>query len=435
MEYIFTEQQKATENSPRSPMTVEETGLSRDLLHKLVAKTLNLHGTLTPSALVRELKLPAAIIAELLKDLQKLLLVEARGLAGADMRSEVRYAVGGKGHEFVAEANAQSQYVGPAPVPLERFIRQVEAQSIRNERVTREDLEKALAHLVLPSRLIDQLGPAFNSARSVLLYGGAGNGKTSIAEAAGTTLKQLIHVPYCLEVGGQIINFFDPLIHTPASDTPTANTTDARWQLCRRPIVATGGELTLDMLDLSYNESARYYEAPAHIKATGGVFIIDDFGRQRTDPQSILNRWIVPLERGVDQLRLHTGKKFPVPFDELVIFSTNIPPEKLSDSGGLRRLHYKIFIPSPTHDDYRRIFFDTLDRNGLTLPDADFEVFFEKFYRRGTNSPSGYHPKYLIDFALSFCAFGNVGKHVSIPLLEAAFENLYANHKEDEHPF
>ena len=418
---------------PAAPQTVEETGIDRELLQKLVAKTLYTHGTMTPSAIGREMTLPAGVIVLLLKDLQRLQFIEAKGLVGDDIRGEVRYAIGGAGHQFVAEALNQSQYVGPAPVSLDSFVAQIRHQTIAQERISRERLVRHLSHLVLPEDLVDRIGPAFNSARSILLYGEPGNGKTSIAEAAGHAFRDTIYVPRCFEVGGQIINFFDPTIHTPI-DVPEATTesgmsarrhmNDPRWVPCRRPFVLTGGELTLDMLDLSFNPIAKYYEAPVHIKATNGVMVVDDFGRQRTNPQSVLNRWIVPLERHYDYLTLHTGRKFSLPFDQLAIFSTNLEPTKLADAGGLRRLYYKIKVPTPTPEDYKSIFMDVAKERHLPFDDRVFAAFYKTFYADQNIAPAGHHPKYIADFIISVCNFRGEDPHLTPELLANAWHNL-----------
>lgn len=409
--------------APSIPTTIEESGISKELLLKLVAKVLHVQGTLTPSAIATEVRLPAIIVAALLKELQTLQMIEAKGLAGSDMRSEVRYALGGKGFEFAAVAMDQSQYVGPAPVSLDAWIAQIRAQSIANDVVSRESLQKSLSHLVLPDDLVDILGPAVNSARSVLLYGDPGNGKTSIAEAVGKAFTQQIYVPFCIEVGGQIINLIDPTVHVPVvQDEPTKF--DARWQLCKRPCVITGGELNLDMLDLAYNPVSRFYEAPIHLKAMGGVFIVDDFGRQRTDPQSVLNRWIVPLESRYDHLTLHTGKKFSVPFDQLVMFSTNIEPKNLADAGGLRRLYYKLHIPTPTKEDFTEIFHNAAAAVDLEVDAAEFEKFYKKHYGDTNAIPAGHHPRYIIDFVRSVCTFRGDPVHMDQDLLHRGWSNL-----------
>ncbi|TCD16174.1 AAA family ATPase [Oricola cellulosilytica] len=420
--------------APPAPQTVEETGIERELLQGLVAKTLYTFGTMTPSQIAAEIKLPVGVVNSLIKDLQRLLYVEARGLAGDDIRGELRYAIGGAGNQFTAAALAQSQYVGPAPVSYQSYVDMIRSQAIANERLSRENLKSHMAHLVFPEPLIDTLGPAFNSARSVLLYGEPGNGKTSIAEACGNAFQDTIFVPFCFEIGGQIINLFDPTIHRPVDQTgaleegveggASRRSKDSRWMACRRPFVLTGGELTLDMLDLSFNSISKYYEAPVHIKAMNGVFIVDDFGRQRTDPQSVLNRWIVPLERRYDFLTLHTGKKFSLPFDQLAVFSTNLDPEQLADAGGLRRLYYKIRVPTPTAEDYRLIFIDAARDRGIPFEEAVFSEFFENYYRQPKIAPAGHHPKYLIDFVISTCNFRGEEPHLSMGVLEQAWGNM-----------
>jgi hypothetical protein len=197
-----------------------------------------------------------------------------------------------------------------------------------------------------------------------------------------------------------------------------------RWQACHRPFVLTGGELDLSMLDLAFNPISRFYEAPVHFKATGGVFVVDDFGRQRTDPQSVLNRWIIPLERQHDQLTLHTGKKFSVPFDQLAIFSTNLEPEKLADAGALRRLYYKIKVPTPTANDYKAIFMDVVAQQGIEFDQTIFTRFFEKNYTIGGNIPAGHHPKYIIDFIVAVCNFRGDRPHMGEALMESGWNNL-----------
>lgn len=417
----------AATDAPRAPATIEETGVDREYLTKLLAKTLFVHGTMPISAMMREMRLPAIVVSALVKDLQKHHYVEAKGISGDDMRGELRFALGGRGHEFALDAMAMSKYVGPAPVSLESYISQIKQQTIKQVRMSRADIQTALSQLVLPEQLIDTLGPAFNSSRSILLYGDPGNGKTSIAEAIGRAFPGAIYVPHCILVGGQTINIFDPVVHTPVETAPSpvkTPTPDARWQLCRRPMVITGGELNLEMLDLSYNPTSGFYEAPVHIKATGGVFVVDDFGRQRTDPQSVLNRWIIPLERGFDQLSLNTGRKFSVPFDQLVIFSTNIEPSKLADAGALRRLYYKIRVPTPTDSDYRKIFFNVAAQAGATLEPEVFDAFFAANYGEGKSAPAGHHPKYIVDYAVAACRFRNEPAHIRPDLLRSAWNNL-----------
>ena len=422
---------------PARPNLIEEMDVEKNLLMNLVAKTMHVSGVTTPSRLADYTKLSKTIVTQLLEEMQELGLVESKGSLGSDIKSEFRYALSSKGSGSAAEAFEQSQYVGPAPVSLNSFSDQIKRQSIIHEKVDKETLANSLSDLVLPGDLVHRLGPAVNSGKSILLYGASGNGKSCIAEALGNSFKQVIYLPYCFEIDGHIINFFDEMIHRridPTSDesphknmSPNAETTDIdpRWIACKRPVVLTGGELTLEMLDLIFTPYSKYYEAPLQLKAVGGVFIVDDFGRQKTPPQAILNRWIVPLEHGRDFLTLHTGKKFPVPFDELVVFSTNIPPSDLSDEATLRRLYYKIEVPAPTRDDFGTIFNNVCREKGISQPDGLISFIFKEFYKKNNLTPSGYHPKYLVEHVVAICNFHNQEVALSKDLLRIAWKNFH----------
>ncbi|WP_018235776.1 ATPase AAA [Ensifer sp. BR816] len=408
---------------PLAPMSVEETGLEFSFLLRLAAKCATEQDTVTPSHLAERMKLPKAVINLLVKELVKLAYMEARGLAGEDVRSDIRYALSTKGMEYAHAAIRQSSYVGPAPVSLDAFCRQLGLQSIQHERVTQDGLVASLEGLVLSPSLVEKLGPAMNSGQSILLYGPPGNGKTSIAERTSRLFRQTIWVPYAIEVGGYVISFYDEAVHQPVTGMPYPKA-DQRWVECRRPVIKTGGELTLDLLDLAYSEGSTVYEAPLHLKASGGVFIIDDFGRQQVMPQALINRWIVPLERGYDFLTLHTGKKFKVPFDELVVFSTNIAPRELSDEAGLRRLKYKIFVNNPSRAEYIQIFEAYARGVAVEMLVSDLELFYDRKYG-GESLGSCYHPKYLLDFIGSYCVFNGLQKVASLEMLERAWEGVF----------
>lgn len=423
----------------RAPETVEETGIAHGTLLNLVIKAMHVRGLATFPQLCEQVMLSRAVVHGLLEDARELALVEARGLTdSADRTSEMRYALTSKGHSWAAEALGQSQYVGPAPVTLRDFSAQVARQSILKERIDADRLGRSLDRLVVPQHLVHRLGPAVNSGKSILLYGAPGNGKTCIAEAAGRAFQQTIYLPHCIEVDGQIINFFDETVHhrvdppaaSPAFGSRTATERskeiDRRWIACRRPVVLTGGELTLGMLDLTFNPFARFYEAPLQLKAAGGVFVVDDFGRQQTLPQAILNRWIIPLERGQDYLTLHTGKKFPVPFDQLVMFSTNIPPHDLADEATLRRLYYKIEVPLPSEDDYRKIFDDVCAAHRIPVADDLVSFLFDEFYAEKGLPRAGYHPKFLIEQVVAICEYEGIPVRLDKELLRIAWHNLYA---------
>ena len=290
---------------PPAPNSIKEAGVGHKLLFDLILKLMHVEGLATVSMLAARARLPVALVNDLVEEAREFALVESRGARGRDLSAELRYALSEKGRDWAIEALDWCQYVGPAPVSLEAFQDQVEKQRITRERVGPEQIMRSFAHLVLPEDLLTRLGPAVNSGKSILLYGRSGNGKTAIAEALRDAFDDVVAVPYCIAVGGQIINYFDAHVHqvVPNDYCDELNLSfgpkrDRRWVACRRPVTVVGGELTLDMLDLVFDTAAKFYEAPAHLKATSGIFVIDDFGRQRASPESILNRWVVPLERG-----------------------------------------------------------------------------------------------------------------------------------------
>ncbi len=421
---------------PLAPNTVEETGISFNLLLGLMFKSMYVAGTTTSTTLADELKLSRTIIDTLLDFAKEKLLVEVLGsLHDEQQLTLLRYALTDTGRDWANDALTQSQYLGPAPVSLDDYRRQVQKQLIGNENIDYQSLKSSFVNMVMPQELVDLLGPAINSGRSMLLYGPPGNGKTLVGYAIQSMFRQTIYVPHCLEVDNQIIKMFDATVHTLADgeenpDNPQTvqlrqrQTCDPRWNHCYRPVVATGGELTLDMLDLIFNPYAKYYEAPMQLKATGGLFIIDDFGRQIVGPQEVLNRWIVPLELRVDYLTLHTGKKFAAPFDELVMFSTNIPPRDLMDAGSYRRIHYKICIDAPNREDYEEIFRQECARRGLELTDDVLSFLFDEFYPTGIAPLARFHPKFIIEQAISLCDYQGVPQRLDRGLVEKAVVNL-----------
>jgi hypothetical protein len=418
---------------PPAPNSIKEAGVGHKLLFDLILKLMHAEGLATVSMLAARSRLPIGLITDLVEEAREFALVESRGARGGDFSAELRYALTGKGHDWAIEALDRCQYLGPAPVSLEAFRDQMEKQRITRERVGPEQIMHSFAHLVLPEDLLARLGPAVNSGKSILLYGRSGNGKTAIAEALRDAFADVVAVPYCIAVGGQIINYFDAHVHhaVPADHGDDPNQgfgpqRDPRWVACRRPMTVVGGEFTLDTLDLMFDPAAKFYEAPAHLKATGGVFVIDDFGRQRASPESILNRWVVPLERGVDYLSLRTGKKFPVPFDGLVIFSTNLTPSELADEALLRRLHYKIEVTDPSKEEYARIWGRVCDARGIELPDDLVPFLEEAFYTGGDIPRAGYHPHYLVDQVAAMCEYARRPLQLDKALLGLAWNNLFA---------
>ncbi len=416
--------------APPMPRSIEETGLDLADLLNLLTKAMYSGSTETPSKLADVLKLPPRTVQLLIEKAQERKLLDILGAAGVNAGSELRYLLTEKGKQWALEALSQNLYVGPAPVSLAAYTERIQRQRITNERVDRATVDAAFANMVISETFVHQIGPAINSGRSILLYGPPGNGKTSVAEKIGNIFRDTIYIPYCVEVDGQIIKVFDPGIHKRVQRNPDGRPTlrredfDQRWVACRRPFIVAGGELTLDMLDLSFNTLAKFYEAPLHMKALGGIFTIDDFGRQMVTPEALLNRWIVPLESRVEYLKLHTGKSFQIPFDELVIFSTNLAPRDLMDPAFLRRIPYKLEIGGPSPDNYRRIF--RAVARGLELDPSDADIDFVIGELHENKFPlASYQPKFICDQVRAASKFEGIAPQFRHDLVSMALGNLF----------
>jgi predicted ATPase with chaperone activity len=389
---------------PPAPSSVGETGLRRELVTELVMKTLYFSGESTGQEISRQIKLSYSILEEIFGYLRTEKFIEVRGLDGHG-KNLYRYQMTEAGRYRTREFIERSSYVGPAPVTLEDYTRWVRQQSVLGIEQEPEFLRRGLAHLVMSEELLNALGPAVLSGRSIFLYGPPGNGKTVISEGIAAAMKGAIFVPHAIEVDGHIIKVFDYSNHQPIELKRSADEEwldsgvpyDARWVYVKRPTLITGGELTLPMLDLQFNTISRYYEAPFQVKANGGVFVIDDFGRQLVKPHDLLNRWIVPLEKREDYLTLHTGKKFPVPFDSLIIFSTNLNPWDLVDEAFLRRIRYKIPIDNPTREQYEQLFERICQARGIEYRESAVEFVFNEYYDKRGYAPRFCHPRDLVD--------------------------------------
>jgi hypothetical protein len=352
--------------------------------------------------------------------------------AAGEVSSEMPYQLTDSGKARALDALAQSEYFGPMPVPLDVYREQVQRQSIRDIQITREQLTQAMGHLILPESLIGNLGPAVSSGRSILMYGPPGNGKSSISNGIRDAMGDKIYVPRAIEYSGQIISVYDPIVHSKAAedaDNPnqlrrTARF-DRRYVLCQRPTVITGGELSLDMLDLVYNPTARTYQAPLQLKSTGGIFIVDDLGRQAEPPQKLVNRWIVPLEEGKDILALQSGEKFEVPFDTLVIFSTNFHPNEIFDQAALRRIFFKIKIDGPSQEDFLKIFALVARKKKMQLEEASLVHLLKNKYPTIDNIYANYQPVFLIDQMIAVCDFEGWPYKMTPELVDRAWSNLF----------
>ncbi len=353
------------QSAPLAPATLEETGLTSAFLADLTVKILYQKGQSTAADLAQWMCLPLPNILQAVLDfLKNEHFIEVKGGSGLTASTYV-YVLTSKGAERAKEALDRNGYIGAAPVTLAAYANRVRAQSIGEIKVTLEQLHAALAHLVLPEQTLRQIGPAINSGRSIFLFGPPGTGKSSIANALAKLLRGSVVLPYAVALGDQIIRVYDPSRHKPLLHLDARF--DRRWVPVARPFLEVGGELTLEDLDLVFDASSKVHEAPFQMKASGGLLLIDDFGRQRASPEQLLNRWIVPLDRDVDYLTTNDGRKIEVPFDLLLVFSTNRSPASLVDEAFLRRIQYKIEIRPPTRQEYAEILRRVCEQRGLTF--------------------------------------------------------------------
>jgi len=420
--------------TPREPENIAVTGLDEIDLLGLLLKLIYIGRLQTVRQFADAIKLPYNIVLELVRMAVDRLYLQNLGARNSESLIDLAYTFTDEGRRFVIDAINRLHYVGPAPVTLEEFNTQVNLQKLTNELVTPEKIIAATKGLQFDARIMEQAGPALNSGRAMLLYGPPGNGKTTVAQRFASVFSDVIYVPYAIMVEGQIIRVHDPSIHVPleiadiddenAFTVVRSQTYDARWVPCQRPFVITGGELTLEMLDLRYDPTGHYYEAPLHVKALGGTFLIDDFGRQIVSPTTLLNRWIVPLESKVDYLKLHTGKTFSIPFEELVIFSTNLEPEDLMDPAFLRRLPYKIEVGCPTRDLYRKIFDGECAKQSVQMTEDIFDVIVQKITVEKGLELAAYHPRFIVDQVVATCRFMRQPPHFEPRFIDYAIDNL-----------
>jgi predicted ATPase with chaperone activity len=408
--------------APSAPDNLKQAGLSLGFLNDLILRTLYTHGGMLGLDLSRHLCLPFKVIEESLKFLKDEKCLE---VAGGDLigRVSYRFNLTELGRLRAQDAMKLCAYVGPAPVPLEDYVEQTYRQAVTGIIANPEALRTAFTHLVLKEEMFNAIGPAIVSGRSVFIFGPPGNGKTAIARSIGEFLNQSggeIFVPYAFLAENSIVTVYDQSVHQAVSETAyeqhaedneatirrllNTGTVDPRWVCIRRPVIVTGGELQLEMLDLRYNAESNFYQAPLHVKANGGVFLIDDFGRQLCSPKELLNRWILPLEDRHDFLTTASGKKFEVPFEQLIIFSTNLDPKDLVDDAFLRRIRHKVGIEAPTRDVYERIFHAVVKRLGMNPCPEAVDYLYERYYNRGRN-PRASDCRDLLEIVQSICRF------------------------------
>ncbi len=414
------------------PRSLEETGMTRGFLSDLGLKTIYSVGELSGQAIAERLRLPfSGVVEETLTYLKREQLVSITGSRGFDERA-FRYSIASAGIERVREALNRSQYVGPAPVTLEAYQQAMRGQTIGEVVVSQEQVKEALSHLVVSPEMLMKIGPAVNSGRSIFLFGPPGDGKTVIARAMASMLGGEIYIPYAVEVDGHIIKVFDELNHRPvqtgdegASTLSEIGRLDRRWILIERPIVVAGGELTLESLDLVYDDTSKYYEAPFQMKANGGMFLIDDFGRQQVRPRDLLNRWIVPLETRVDYLTLHTGKKVEIAFDQLIVFSTNIDPKALVDEAFLRRIRHKIEVANPTEREFYDIFRRVAAERNVPFDQEGFMYLMREYYLKVKRELRCVHPRDIVDQIIDIARYQNVEPALTPELIDQACTSYF----------
>jgi predicted ATPase with chaperone activity len=427
--------------APASPESLKESGLSASFVADMIMRTIYIRGPQVGRDLAKFLCLPFKIIRDPLRFLKDEKCIQ---VDGGDLVGEVsyRYSLTDFGRGRANELMKQCAYVGPAPVPLEDYVEQCYRQTVTGLSCYPEALKAPFRHLVIKDELFNAIGPAIISGRSVFIYGPPGNGKTAIARSIGEYMNSVggsIHIPHAFVADGNVVTVFDPSLHV-VDDSPTEfgdesdvavrrllsdGALDQRWVKIRRPVIVVGGELTLDMLDLRFNKEANFYQAPIHFKANGGVFLIDDFGRQIVSPKDLLNRWILPLEDRHDFLTVATGKKFQVPFEQLIIFSTNLDPKALVDDAFLRRIRHKVGIQAPMRDVYERIFATVCKRLDMNFDHEAVEFLYERYYNRG-RVPRASDCRDLLETIQSICRYRRQPVHLTKDLMVEAASSFIA---------
>ncbi|MCV6612168.1 MAG: AAA family ATPase [Amphritea sp.] len=423
------------ELAPR-PKTVEETGLTQQFLSELISKHLYDAGALTISQLVKRTSLTGSVIEEILSYLRHEARLEVLPKLGHGQ--ELHYSLTDLGRVAGFDALNKSGYIGPAPVPLELYEKVVAYQTVHNLHISQQQTHKVFEDIVIKDSLLDQLGPALNSGRAIVIYGPSGTGKTYISQRLTWLLEDHCLIPSAISVNETVVQLYDPLVHKQIPYKENGNTLlftsgfDPRFKLCQRPVVISGGELTMDMLDVRYDKAAKLYHAPLQLKANSGMFIIDDMGRQRVTPVELFNRWIVPMEEKRDHLSLTSGHNFEVPFDVILVFSTNINPLTLGDSAFLRRIGHKIYFDTLDRESYRSIWQQVCDEKEIKFSNDLLTYLFDSHYQREHRSMLPCHPRDLLSIAQDKAIYLEKPTVLTKELLDWAWESYFVKLEQNE---
>ncbi|MCU0511852.1 MAG: ATP-binding protein [Anaerolineae bacterium] len=405
--------------SPPALKTLEDTGLSKLAVADLVLKTLYFRGDMTGFQIQDSLKVPfPGVLDGVIAFLKREQLIEIIGSGGIGGEVAFRYQISSAGIERALEALAKNTYANIAPVPLKTYLDSVYAQTNNKRTIREDDMRKVMQNLIVSKDMLDVIGPAANSGTSIFLYGPPGNGKTTLSEAIGSViLGEDMWIPYAIDVDGQIILMYDSVNHQPSTDKTSTKklgeTPDGRWIKIKRPIIIVGGELTMESLDLTYDPINKFYQAPYQVKANGGMFLIDDFGRQQVKPMDLLNRWIVPLEKKYDFLTLANGRKIEMPFRVMIIFSTNMDPKDLVDDAFLRRIKYKILVDNPTAEQFYDLFKLMCRIRSVPFDEEGYQYLLERWYNRYARDFRFVHPRDLLSQMKDIASYMDVPAQMS----------------------